>query len=76
MMQSLASNLPLVDGSKRVTSALTATAVFLRMNGFLLVVDAPSAEAFLIERVIVAKCEIDEIARWFTSAMRQDQTST
>ncbi len=50
LLQSLAGNHAFVDGNKR--GAFAATAVFLRMNGYKLVVDADEAERFLIEDVI------------------------
>lgn len=62
LMQSLAMNHPFVDGNKRVAFALTA--VFLRMNGHVLIVSADDAEHFLIERVIGGRAAIDEIERW------------
>lgn len=62
LMQSLAGNHAFVDGNKRV--AFAATAVFLRMNGQALVAGADDAESFLIDRVIVARAEIAEIAHW------------
>lgn len=34
------------------------------MNGYRLKVDADNGEAFLIERVIKSKADIDEIASW------------
>src|SRR5688572_746868 len=45
LMQSLAMSHPFVDGNKRVAFALTA--VFLRMNGFRLVVAADDADDFV-----------------------------
>lgn len=62
LMQSLTSNHAFVDGNKRIAFALTA--VFLRLNGSRLVVDADSAEGFLIDRVIVGKADVEEIAGW------------
>jgi len=62
LMQSLSQNHAFMDGNKRVAFAITA--VFLHLNGHRLVVGADAAERFLIDRVIVAKAEIDEIAAW------------
>ncbi len=62
LMQSLAGNHAFVDGNKRV--AFAATAVFLRMNGYALRVDADEAEGFLIDRVIVGRADVAMIAEW------------
>lgn len=62
LMQSLAGNHAFLDGNKRV--AFAATAVFLRMNGYALRVDADAAERFLIDSVIVGQAEIAVIAAW------------
>jgi death-on-curing protein len=61
-MQSLAGNHAFVDGNKRV--AFAATAVFLRMNGYALRVDADEAERFLIDRLIVGRADVAVIAEW------------
>ena len=60
LMQSLAGNHAFVDGNERV--AFAATAVFLRMNGYALVVGADLAERFLVEDVIVARADVPKIA--------------
>ena len=62
LLQSLARNHAFVDGNKRVAFALTL--VFLRTNGAVLRVSADVGEGFLIGRVIKARAELDEIARW------------
>jgi len=62
LMQSLAGNHAFLDGNKRV--AFAATAVFLRMNGYAIVVDADDAERFLIDQVIVGRAEVATIAEW------------
>lgn len=62
LMQSLAGNHAFVDGNKRI--AFAATAVFLRMNGYALGVDADAAEHFLIDEVIVARADVAAIAAW------------
>jgi death-on-curing protein len=68
LMQSLAMNHPFVDGNKRVAFALTA--VFLRMNGYRLVVSAEIAEPFVIERLIAGHAPLDEIAAWLARYMK------
>ena len=62
MLQSLAGNHAFVDGNKRM--AFAATAVFLRMNGYKLVVDADEAERFLIDDVITGRAEVAVISDW------------
>lgn len=62
LMQSLSQNHGFIDGNKRI--AFANTAIFLRMNGYRLKVDADNGESFLIERVIKGKADIDEIATW------------
>lgn len=68
LLQSLAQNYPFIDGNKRV--AFATTAIFLRMNGFRLKVDADNGESFLIKQVIENKVEIDEIAAWLEKYMK------
>jgi death-on-curing protein len=60
LMQSLACNQCFADGNIRVSFAMTA--IFLRINGYHLKVDADTAEKFLIVRVIQARCDIKEIS--------------
>lgn len=62
LLHSLAGNHAFVDGNKRM--AFAATAVFLRMNGYALEVDADEAEHFLIEVVIKGGAEVPDIALW------------
>ena len=62
LLQSLSQNHPFVDGNKRVAFAVTA--VFLRMNGYRLLVDADSGEEFMIETVIKNRADLDKIANW------------
>ena len=69
LMQSLALNHSFVDGNKRVAFAVTA--VFLRMNGYRLVVDPDDGETFLIQAVIVGKAELQAIAGWLEARMKK-----
>lgn len=62
LLQSLAMNHPFVDGNKRVAFALTA--IFLRMNGLRLRVEAKDGESFLIKIVIKRRAELADIAMW------------
>ncbi len=68
MLQSLALNHCFIDGNKRVAFALTA--IFLRMNGWNLIVNAEEGENFLIDRVIQGKAGLEEIAPWLESKMK------
>lgn len=68
LMHSLAMNHAFLDGNKRIAFALTA--VFLRVNGYRLVVDADAAEAFLINEVIVGRAGLDAIEPWLERHMR------
>ncbi|MFO0696831.1 MAG: type II toxin-antitoxin system death-on-curing family toxin [Polyangiales bacterium] len=67
LLQSFARNHAFVDGNKRVAWAIAC--VFLRVNGYVVVVDADDAERFLIERVIGSHAEIDEIRGWLEARM-------
>jgi len=62
LMQSLAGNHAFIDGNKRV--AFAATAVFVRMNGYILAVGAAEAERFLVDDVITGHAEMAAIAAW------------
>lgn len=68
LLQSLAQNHPFVDGNKRV--AFATTAIFLRMNGYRLKINADNGEAFIIDRVIKSKIDIEEIAAWLENHMK------
>ena len=68
LIQSLAQNHSFVDGNKRI--AFATTAIFLRMNGYRLKVDADNGETFLIERVIKKKADINEIADWLEKHLK------
>ena len=68
LLQSLIMNHPFIDGNKRV--AFAATAIFLRMNGYILKVSADEAESFLVERVIKEKIQLSEIAEWIEKFKR------
>ena len=68
LLQSLCQNHAFVDGNKRV--AFAATAIFLRMNGHSLRVTPDEGERFLIDRAIVGRAPLDEIAGWLERHMR------
>jgi death-on-curing protein len=68
LLHSFATNRAFVDGNKRVAWAVTA--VFLRLNGFRVEVQAAAAETFLIERAIQGRADVREIAAWLEACMR------
>ena len=69
LMQSLAMHCPFVDGNKRVAFALTA--VFLRMNGYRLVVAADEAERFVIDELIEDHAALERITTWLSAHLRR-----
>lgn len=69
LLQSLAQNHAFVDGNKRI--AFATTAIFLRMNGYRLKVDADNGESFLIDEVIKKKVSIEVISKWLEKYMRK-----
>lgn len=68
LLQSLTQNHAFIDGNTRV--AFATCAIFLRMNGFKLKVDADNGEAFIIERLIKKKADLDEITAWLEKFMK------
>lgn len=68
LLESLVVNHPFIDGNKRVAFALTA--IFLRMNGLRLHVDANDGEHFLVETVIKGRAELSAIASWLEKRFR------
>jgi death-on-curing protein len=62
LLQSFTMNHGFVDGNKRIAFAITA--VFLRLNGYRIVVPADDAETFLIDEVIKKKAGLEKIAEW------------
>ena len=69
LLQSLCQNHAFVDGNKRV--AYAATAIFLRVNGQRLVATADEGERFVIDRAIVGRAALDEIATWIEAHLVQ-----
>ena len=62
LLQSLCQNHSFVDGNKRI--AFATTAIFLRMNGYRLIVDPDNGEHFLIHEVIQGKAHLELISDW------------
>lgn len=69
LFESLIMNYVFVDGNKRV--AFFATDVFLRLNGWRIVVDAEAAHAFLIGLLERGECTFDRLAQWLRSSIEQ-----
>ena len=69
LMQSLSMHHPFVDGNKRVAFALTA--VFLRMNGYRVVVSADAAEHFVVDELIEDHATLERISTWLTARLRR-----
>jgi death-on-curing protein len=69
LLQSLCQNHCFVDGNKRV--AFAATAIFLRMNGYRLSVEADDGETLLINQVIQKRIAIEDIATWLEGRMKK-----
>ena len=69
LLQSLIQNHSFVDGNKRV--AFAAAAIFLRMNGYRLEVEADDGESFLIDKAIQKRVQIEDIASWLETCMRE-----
>lgn len=68
LMHSLALNHPFVDGNKRVAFALTA--VFLRINGYRIVVSTVEGKNFVEQELIVRRVPLDKITAWLEKRMR------
>jgi death-on-curing protein len=62
LFESVLMNHPFVDGNKRV--AFFATDVFLRMNGWKIVVDSDAAHRFLIGLLETRTADFDHLAAW------------
>lgn len=69
LLQSLRQNHAFIDGNKRLAFALTA--IFLRMNGQRLVVDADEGERFLVGEVIEAHADLARIHAWIEQHMKR-----
>ena len=62
LMDSLVRNHPFVDGNKR--TAITAAALFLRMNGYRLIVENNEMARFTLT-CAQSQLSLDEITDWF-----------
>lgn len=69
LFESLMNNHPFVDGNKRV--AFFSTDVFLRMNGYKLLVEPKVAYAFLMELFDKNTCDLKHLTPWVRSVIVQ-----
>ena|ERR1700738_1589042 len=69
LMESLASNHPFIDGNKRASFAITDT--FLRLNGYYIEVEAPSAHKFITESIERRQLRIGPIRSWLSVNVRR-----
>jgi len=67
LMHSLVLNHPMVDGNKRI--GISAAAIFLELNGFVLSADQDEVKAFVLQ-VAQGRAKIDEIAKWLQAHCR------
>lgn len=68
LFESLIMNHPFIDGNKRV--AFFATDVFLKLNGWKLVVDPDRAHAFLIRLLEEGRCDFEHLLPWIRDALQ------
>ncbi len=67
MFESLINNHPFVDGNKRV--AFFASDVFLRLNGYKVVVDSRVAYDFLMSLFASNTCDLEHLRPWIGSVI-------
>jgi death-on-curing protein len=68
LFESLINNHPFVDGNKRV--AFFSTDVFLRLNGYKMVVEPKAAHAFLMGLFDTNSCDLEHLAPWIRSVTK------
>ena len=69
MFESLINNHPFIDGNKRV--AFFSTDVFLRLNGYKIVVDPIAANEFLMKRFQSNTCDFEHIGPWLRTVISE-----
>lgn len=67
LLQSLCQGHCFVDGNKRV--AFATAAIFLKLNGYRLKVDAAEGESFIVDEVIGNRARVETIATWLEARM-------
>jgi death-on-curing protein len=71
LFESLMNNHPFIDGNKRV--AFFSTDVFLRLNGYKMVVEPNAAHAFLMGLFDTSSCDLEHLAPWIRSVTKTYQ---
>ena len=71
MFESLINNHPFIDGNKRV--AFFSTDVFLRLNGYKILVDSKTAYDFLMELFASNRCDLEHLGPWIRSVIVEYQ---
>lgn len=66
LFESLIINHPFIDGNKR--AAFFCSDVFLRLNGYRLVVDADDAHALLMKWLTENTCDMEHILPWIRAS--------
>ncbi len=70
MFESLINNHPFIDGNKRV--AFFATDIFLRLNGYKIVVDPKISYEFLMGLFASKTCDLEHLKPWLRSITIKD----
>ena len=73
LWESLSQNHPFLDGNKRI--AITATAAFLRVNGYRLAFNDLEAYQFLIELYETGRMRFAELETWLRAHVSQLQNN-
>jgi death-on-curing protein len=68
LFESLMNNHPFVDGNECV--AFISADVFLRLNGYKMVVEPKVAHAFLVELFASNNCDLEHLAPWIRSVTK------
>ena len=68
LFESLINNHPFIDGNKPV--AFFATDIFLRLNGYKIVVEPKPAYRFLMELFAEQHCDLQHLGPWIKSAVK------
>lgn len=65
LFESLINNHPFIDGNKRV--AFFSTDVFLRLNGYKMIIESKTAHTFLMDLFASNSCDLRHLAPWIRS---------
>jgi death-on-curing protein len=71
LFESLMNNRPFVECNMRL--AFFSTDVFLRLNGYKMVVEPKAAHAFLMELFSSNSCDLEHLAPWIRAVTRDYQ---